>query len=124
LGCPDNCTALQHNITLNPKKCSFGLEEVKFVGHVLKPDWAGFSTKNREKVLDFSFPEKQKHLRSFLGLVNYFRDHVKGLSSMVKSLNDMVNPYKKNTLITWSPEMEQVLRRCRKRWATVPNCSM
>ncbi len=25
----------QHNITLNLKKCSFGLEEVEFVGHVL-----------------------------------------------------------------------------------------
>ncbi len=28
----------QYNITLNPKKCSFGLEVVEFVGHVLKPD--------------------------------------------------------------------------------------
>jgi hypothetical protein len=25
----------QFNITLNPKKCSFGREEVEFVGHIL-----------------------------------------------------------------------------------------
>ncbi len=62
----------QYNITLNPKKCSFGLEEVEFVGHVLKPDGVCFSTQKRKKVLDFPFPEKQKHLRSFLGLVNYW----------------------------------------------------
>jgi hypothetical protein len=98
----------QYNITLNPKKCSFGLEEVEFAGHVIKPDGVSFSTEKREKVLDFPFPEKQKHLRSFLGLVNYFRDHVKGLSTMVKPLNDMVNPYKKNTQISWTPQMEQV----------------
>jgi hypothetical protein len=43
----------QHNITLNPKKCSFGLEEVEFVGHVLKSDGVCFSAQKREKVPDF-----------------------------------------------------------------------
>ncbi len=40
--------------------------------------------------------------------MNYFRDHVKGLFTMVKPLNGMVNPYKKNTQIRWTPQMEQV----------------
>ncbi len=66
----------QFNITLNPKKCSFGLTEVEFVGHVLKSDGVCFSTEKRTKVLDFPLPVKQKQLKSFLGLVNYFRDHV------------------------------------------------
>ncbi len=34
----------QFNITLNPKKCYFGLTEVEFVGHVLKSDGVCFST--------------------------------------------------------------------------------
>ncbi len=29
---------------------------------------------------------------------------------MVKPLIDMVNPYKKNTQITWTPKMEQVFK--------------
>ncbi len=66
----------QFNITLNPKKCFFGMEEVEFVGHILKTDGVHFSTEKRSKVLDFPLSEKQKHLKSFLGLVNYFRDHV------------------------------------------------
>ncbi len=86
----------------------FGLEEVELVGHVIKPDGVSFSTEKREKVLDLPLPEKQKHLRSFLRLVNYFRDHVKGLSIMVKPLNGIVNPYRKNTQISWTPQMEQV----------------
>ncbi len=61
---------------MNPKKCSFGMEEVEFIGHILKTDGVHFSTEKRSKVLDFPLPEKQKHLKSFLGLVNYFRDHV------------------------------------------------
>jgi hypothetical protein len=70
----------QFNITLNPKKCCFGLEQVEFVGHVLKSNGICFSMEKRSKVLDFPLPVKQKQLKSFLGLVNYFRDHVKGFS--------------------------------------------
>jgi hypothetical protein len=85
----------QFNITLNPKKCYFGLAEVEFVDHVLKSDGVCFSTEKKTKVLDFALPVKQKQLKSFLGLVNYFRDHVQGLSHKVKPLNDIMIPYKK-----------------------------
>jgi hypothetical protein len=52
-------------------------------------------------------------------IVNYFRDHVKGLSSMVNPLNNMVNTYKKNILVTWSSEMEQVFKTVKE---AVGNC--
>jgi putative transposase len=85
----------QFNIALNPKKCYFGLAEVEFVGHVLKSDGVCFFTEKRSKVLDFPLPVKQKQLKSFLGLINYFRDHVKGLSHKVKPLNDIMIPYRR-----------------------------
>ncbi len=100
----------QFNITLNPKKCYFGLAEVEFVGHVLKSDGVCFSTEKRSKVLDFPLPVKQKQLKSFLGLVNYFRDHVKDLSNKVKPLNDNMVPYKKGTSIDWTPRLEECFR--------------
>ncbi len=53
----------QFNITLNPKKCCFGLEEVEFIGHVLRSDGVCFSTEKRSKVLDFPLPVKQKQLK-------------------------------------------------------------
>ncbi len=96
----------QFNITLNPKKCYFGLAEVEFVGHVLKSDGVCFFTEKRTKVLDFALPVKQKQLKSFLGLVNYFRDHVQGLSHNVKPLNDIMIPYKESTAIEWTPRLE------------------
>jgi hypothetical protein len=82
----------QFNITLHPKKCYFGLAEVEFVGHVLKTDGICFSTEKRSKVLDFALLAKQKQLKAFLGLVNYFRDHVQGLSHNVKPLNEIMIP--------------------------------
>jgi hypothetical protein len=53
---------------------------------------------------------KQKQLKSFLGLVNYFRDHVKDLSNKVKPLNDIMVPYRKGTSIDWTPRLEECFR--------------
>ncbi len=82
----------QFNITLNPKKSAFGMKEFEFVGHILKADGVHFSSEKRSKVLDFPLPEKQKQLKLFLGLVNYFRDHVEGLSVLTKPLSDFTTP--------------------------------
>jgi hypothetical protein len=100
----------QFNIALNPKNCYFGLTEVEFVGHVLKSDGVCFFTEKRTKVLDFPLRVKQKQLKSFLGLVNYFRDHVKGLSHKAKPLNDIMIPYEKGTSIDWTPRLKQCFR--------------
>jgi hypothetical protein len=100
----------QFNITLNPKKCYFGLAEMEFVGHVLKIDGICFSTEKKTKVLNFALPAKQKQLKSFLGLVNYFKDHVQGLSHKVKPLNEIMIPYKKGISIDWTPRLEKSFR--------------
>ncbi len=59
--------------------------------------------RTQSKVLDFPLPEKQEHLKSFLGLVNYFRDHVEGLSVLTEPFNDLTTPYKKGSSIIWTP---------------------
>ncbi len=86
------------------------MEEVEFVGHILKADGVHSSTEKRSKVLDFPLQEKQKHLKSFFGLVNYFRDHVEGLSVLTKPLNDLTTPYKKGSSIIWTPQLEVLFK--------------
>ncbi len=87
---------------MNPKKCVFGMKEVEFVGHILKVDGVHFSAEKRGKVFDFPLPRRQKQLKSFLGLMNYFRDHVENLSVLSVPLNDMTIPYKKNGTVVWT----------------------
>ena len=44
-----------------------------------------------KKVLKFAKPTCVKELRSFLGLVNYFRDQMKDHAQIVRPLQDMLN---------------------------------
>ena len=47
----------------------------------------------------------QKELRSFLGLGNYFRDHVLKYSEIVHNLHQLVNPYHPRLQIAWTPQL-------------------
>ena len=40
--------------------------------------------------LDFPIPLVSKQLKSFLGIVNYFRDFVKNASTIVKPLHGLI----------------------------------
>jgi hypothetical protein len=114
-------TRLCHfNITLNPKKCTFGMKEVEFVSHILKTEGVHFSSEKRSKVLDFPLPEKQKQLKSFLGLVNYFRDHVEGLSVLTKPLNDLTTPNKKSSSIVCTPQLEGLFKQTQEAKGNCP----
>ena len=54
-------------------------------------------------MIAFKTPESLKELMSFLGLVNYFRDHIRNHSTHVHHLHDMVSVAKNQIIkmITW-----------------------
>ena len=65
-----------YNITLNPKKCRFGMSSVEYVGHVIDEHGITFTEEKRGTVLNFPLPQRHKEMLQFLGLINYFRDHM------------------------------------------------
>ena len=80
----------ERKVTINPDKCIFGASEIEFVGHVLDKDGASFSKTKFDSVIEFVKPSNLKELRSFVGLVNYFRDHIKDHSVVTHPLQDMI----------------------------------
>ena len=56
----------KHNITLNPEKCEFGLDEVSFVGHVLNKDGISMSDDKKQSIINFPKPKTAKELKSFI----------------------------------------------------------
>ena len=57
-------------------------------------------------MLNFPRPETKRQIKSFLGLANYFRDHMKNHSIRAQPLQDLVNHYDKTQArhrIVWTP---------------------
>jgi transposase InsO family protein len=110
----------EHNVTLNPKKCHFGLEKVQYVGHEIDRHGMSFTHEKRMKVLDFPLPDKKKGLQAFLGLINYFRDHVGDMTSLEHPLRTLITNPKKDYVIQWTEEAKTAFHRAREVVSSCP----
>eukprot|EP01040_Poterioochromonas_malhamensis_P013058 gene13058-14325_t len=101
-----------YNITVNPAKCKLGLTEVDFVGHVVSSRGISMQQGKRKKIVEFPKPMTVKELRSFLGMANYFRSHVKNHSIEVRPLQNLILGKKgKRDAIAWTKEAEEAFSR-------------
>ena len=113
---------VEKNITLHPDKCEFGLSEVEYVGHTINGDGIHFTRDKLDSVLNFELPKTQKALFSFLGFVNYFRDHIRNFSILTKPLYTYIRNYnkKKNALIPWTDETIRIFKEVVEAVHTCP----
>ena len=89
------------NIFINPDKCQLGLTEIEYVGHTISEDGVQFSREKLHKAVQISKPIRMRDLKSFLGLANYFRAHVRNHSSLAQPLNDMLKDYQPKKVLQW-----------------------
>ena len=104
-------------ITLNPSKCYLGLTQVEYVGHTINKNGLHFTRDKLDSVLNFPRPETMKNVKSFIGLANYFRDHIRNHSLRVQPLQDLVEGYTKSVArskIEWTEECDKAFRDIRQ----------
>jgi hypothetical protein len=94
------------NIFINPDKCELGVNEIEYVGHTINGAGMKFSRERLHKVVEIEKPRRAKELKSFLGLANYFREHVKNHSILAQPLNEMLKHYNPKKVLVWTQATE------------------
>ena len=76
-------------LRLKREKCGFMLSSVDYLGHVISSE--GLS-RNPEKIVPFSMPQPREvqHLRSFLGLLNYYSKFLPNPSTTLAPLYQLL----------------------------------
>jgi hypothetical protein len=80
----------EKGILLNPRKVRLGAPSTVFVGHLLDGTGISMTQERIDNTVNIKEPGNVKELQSFLGVANYFRDHIRNHSSVVRPLKDMV----------------------------------
>jgi hypothetical protein len=117
-----------HGVVIHPKKAKLGLSELEYVGHTVDKDGLHFSNEKRLEVLNFPKPTTQKHVQMFLGLANYFRDHVSHITELLAPLREMIVQYDKRKKVIWNEKRElafekakQAIHDCQKLYFIDPD---
>ena len=93
-------------ITARPTKCLLGASRMEFLGHQVGHGVITPSRDNLEKVRNAPRPTTKKQVRSFLGLVGYYRDHIPACTEISALWTDLLKKGKAEH-IQWSEAQER-----------------
>jgi hypothetical protein len=81
---------VQHGLKLNLEKCVFGSKEVGYLGFRLTEAGIKPGIDKLKAVSKALPPSSVKEVRQFLGLCNFFRNHVRNFSQLSAPLTEMI----------------------------------
>lgn len=91
------------NLQVTPDKCEFAKTSVKFLGHIISDKGIQPDMDKVHIIQNFPPLTTQKHIKSFLGMVGYYRRFIPTFSDKATPLTNLL---RKNTKFHWSPACE------------------
>ncbi|XP_042455224.1 uncharacterized protein LOC122039864 [Zingiber officinale] len=98
-------------------KCAFWLPSVGFLGHVVSSRGISVDPQKIEAITGWEQPKTVQEIRSFLGLVGYYRRFVEGFSSIALPLTRLT---RKGEKFSWTESCEQSFQELKRRLVTAP----
>jgi len=105
------------NLTLDPSKCSFGVEECSFLGYKISKYGIRPDPKTVSRVEKFPVPTTVKHIRQFLGLTGFFRRNIRDYATIAKPLTQLT---KKDQDFRWNDEAQEAFEILREKLISKP----
>ena len=109
----------ESGLRINPEKCQFMVEKTKFLGYVVSKDGIETDKTKIEAIDKFQNPSCIKHLRSFLGLTNYYRKFLKDYAKYSKILEGLCGKNKDKKL-TWTKECDEAFQTLKDKMTKTP----
>ena len=98
-------------------KCQFWLDKVAFLSHVISADGVSVDPQKIEAVVNWKPPKNVSEVRSFLGLVGYYRKFVEGFSRIEAPLTKLT---RKDVMYDWVDACQNSFEELKDRLTSAP----
>ncbi|GJS52426.1 reverse transcriptase domain-containing protein [Tanacetum coccineum] len=111
------------NMKLNPKKCSFGVEEGKFLGYMVTSEGIRANPKKTKAISDLTSPKTLKEMQSLSGkLASLNRFLAKSAERALPFFNTLKNITKENKHeYRWTSEAEEAFQQMKRLIISLPS---
>ncbi len=114
----DTLTHLQQaNVTLNPKKCRFNQQSLKFLGHIVDSQRIRADPEKTTAIENMEMPKSVTDLRRFMGMVNQLGKFSPNIADLAQPLRVCLST--KNAW-TWGPAQDKAFLEVKQELACTP----
>ena len=111
-------TLKERQLYVKLSKCQFWLDRVAFLGHVISSEGVSVDPHKIEAVVNWKPPNNVSEVRSFLGLVGYYRKFVEGFSKIASPLTKLT---RKDVKYNWvDASCQQIFEELKGRLTSAP----
>ena len=95
---------LANNLVLKSEKCIFHAKEVTFLGFLISDTGIKMEKENTQAILRLEPPNSVKQVRSFLGMINFYRKFISKFSEIATPLTRLT---KKDVDFRWTEDCQK-----------------
>ena len=94
-------------LRLHPTKCSFGVDKVEYLGYTIDSSGLKPTKEKLEAILSAPEPKDITQLRSYLGMLNFYRKFLAHAAVVLEPLNELL---RKDVPFKWKSEHSKAFR--------------
>lgn len=100
-------------LTANPAKCSLALEEANYLGYTVGRGNVKPQVKKVDAITTWPQPQTKRQVRTFLGLVGYYRQFIPNFASLAAPLHELTSKSASNR-VKWTEQTQRAFNALKK----------
>jgi hypothetical protein len=107
----------EHQLYAKLRKCSFYQKQIHYLGHIISKDGIVVDPEKIEAIRDWSTPKNVTGVRSFMGLVGYYRRFIEGFSKIAHPITSF---QRKGVKFQWTLDCENSFQNLKQLLTSSP----